>query len=69
MMLSTLAAVTGHAALSFPRPRNALDGALDARSAERAVEGAGAVVAHKRRWLRRNGRDLGGNDDDDLAYG
>ena len=29
MMLSTLAAVTGHAALSFPRPRNALDGALD----------------------------------------
>ena len=42
---------------------------LDARSAERAVEGAGAVVAHKRRWLRRNGRDLGGTDDDDLAYG
>ena len=29
MALSTLAAVTGHAALSFPRPRNALDGALD----------------------------------------
>ena len=35
----------------------------------RYVAGAGAVVAHKRRWLRRNGRDLGGNDDDDLAYG
>ena len=48
---------------------DALPNALDARSAERAVEGAGEIVAHKRRWLRRNGRDLGGNDDDDLAYG
>ena len=48
---------------------DSLPNALDARSAERAVEGAGAVVAHKRRWLRRNGRDLGDNDDDDLAYG
>ena len=48
---------------------DALPNALDAPSAERAVAGAGAVVAHKRRWLRRNGRDLGGNDDDDLAYG
>ncbi len=48
---------------------DALPNALDASSAERAVAGAGAVVAHKRRWLRRNGRDLGGNDDDDLAYG
>ncbi|MCH2596364.1 MAG: aminotransferase class I/II-fold pyridoxal phosphate-dependent enzyme, partial [Pirellulales bacterium] len=37
-----------------------LPNALDAASAERAVAGAGAVVAHKRRWLRRNGRDLGG---------
>jgi hypothetical protein len=43
---------------------------LDARSAERAVEGSGAVVAHKRRWLKRNGGMTGNNDDDDdLAYG
>ena len=29
MVLSLLALSPGHAALSFPRPRNALDGALD----------------------------------------
>ena len=51
------------------RSLDALPNALDAASAERAVEGAGAVVAHKRRWLRRNGRDVSGTDDDDLAYG